>query len=115
MISGVGVDIVEISRIKDSIAHKVLSEEEIIVWNSFQSVDRKREYLAGRFAIKEAIKKALLEYEGFSGMNELVVMNDELGRPILKFPIYKDKIINLSLSHEREYAIGFCVIEKIDL
>ena len=115
MIIGIGVDIVEISRVSEGLIPKILSSEEIIQRSSYQSDKRQQEYLAGRFAVKEAIKKAFQSYDGFKGMDELVILNDESGRPYLKSPVYLDKQVHLSISHEREYAIGFCVLEKKEL
>ncbi|MDD3477378.1 MAG: holo-ACP synthase [Candidatus Izemoplasmatales bacterium] len=115
MIVGVGVDIVLISRIRESIIEKVLSSEEKQKMASFASDSRKREFLAGRFAVKEAIKKALLEYEGFHSMNELIVVNDKNGRPELISPVFSDKVVHLSISHERQYAVGLCVVETKNL
>ncbi|MBU0996708.1 MAG: holo-ACP synthase [Firmicutes bacterium] len=115
MILGIGIDIVEISRVSESLISKILSPEEIDQRNGYLSEKRQKEYLAGRFAVKEAIKKAFQSYDGFSGMDDLVVLNDEAGKPYLKSPSFSDKTIHLSLSHEREYAIGFCVVEKKEI
>jgi len=115
MIIGVGIDIVQISRISEDILQKVLSPEEIVMYESFSVYKRQREFLAGRFTIKEAIKKAMPSFEGFHSMNELVVLNAESGHPYLKSPIFNDKIVTLSISHENEYAVGFCVIEALPL
>ena len=57
MIKGIGIDIVEIARIELNIASKVLSKEEMSLFDDMSLV-RKREFLAGRFAIKEALYKA---------------------------------------------------------
>lgn len=115
MIIGIGTDIVKVSRIHQNIVNKVLSEEEKERMDSFLSDLRKMEFLAGRFAAKEAMKKAMPFFENFKSMTELVIMNDETGQPYLKSPVYKDKIIHISISHEREFAIGLCVIEKSEL
>lgn len=115
MIIGVGIDIVQVSRISESIRNKVLSQEEIHLYESFGSYKRQREFLAGRFAVKEAMKKAFPQYEGFHSMNELVVLNSESGQPYLKFPLFEDKSVFLSISHENEFAVGLCVIETRQL
>ena len=115
MIIGIGVDIVQISRLTEEIIHKVLSPEEISLYQGFTSYKRQREFLAGRFSVKEAIKKALPAFEGFHSMNELVVLNDEAGQPYLKYPLLKAKQCYLSISHELEYAVGLCVIENNNL
>jgi holo-[acyl-carrier protein] synthase len=112
MIIGVGIDVVQISRITEDVAHKILSVEELEMYKSFSSFKRQREFLAGRFCVKEAMKKALPAFEGFHSMTELVVLNDEAGKPYLKTPVFNDKICMISISHELEYAVGLCVVEK---
>ena len=108
---GVGIDIVEIDRIKKQIDNKrfvemVLSSEEIERFNNFSDI-RKTEFLAGRFAAKEAIIKCLSDYENVN-MNSLNITNNEKGKPEIE---YKDYIILLSISHERHYAIAIASLE----
>jgi len=112
MIIGIGTDIVKISRIRPSIVKKVLSAPEIEKMDSFVSEQRKIEFLAGRFAAKESIKKALPTFENFSSMTELVILNKDNGAPYLSQPVFDDKVIHLSISHERDYAVGFCIVES---
>jgi len=114
MIIGIGTDIVQVNRIRPSVIPKVLSIEEKERMDSFLSDLRKAEFLAGRFAAKEAIKKALPQYEKFSNLNELVILNDNEGMPYLAKPVFEDKKIWISISHERKYATAVCVIEKIE-
>lgn len=108
---GIGIDIVEIDRIKKQIDNKrfvelVLSREEIERFNSFSEI-RKIEFLAGRFAAKEAIIKCLSDYENVT-MSSLNITNNEKGKPEIE---YKDYIILLSISHERHYAIAIASLE----
>ncbi|MBU1144410.1 MAG: holo-ACP synthase [Firmicutes bacterium] len=112
MIIGIGTDIVLISRITDKINHKILSEEETKIYMSFSSEKRKQEFLAGRFAIKEAIIKAFNLKSPHYSMTELCVLNDGFGKPYLFRPILSGEKIWLSISHESTYAIGLCVIEE---
>lgn len=111
MIEGVGTDLVDVKRIDIALAGKILSEEERTLFASFSSNRRKKEFLAGRFCLKEALIKAL----GLSGvvmMPEIVVLNDESGKPYLKRPRYDDKTVHISISHEKEIAVAFCVVER---
>ena len=81
MIKGIGVDILRIDRIDFKIARKVLSVEEKEIFDSIDNENIKREYLAERFAVKEALFKAdnsLFNYDKIS------VLNDEKGKPYLK-------------------------------
>ena len=107
--SGIGIDIVEIDRIKsalsDSFVSKVLSKDEINTFNNYKD-NRKIEYLAGRWACKEAIIKCLSDYET-PLMTDLTIINNDKGKPIIN---YKDYDIELSISHEIHYAIAIACL-----
>ena len=102
MIKGIGVDIVDIKRIELKIKDKVLSKEEMMLFDSM-NVDRKKEFLAGRFAIKEALFKAGIK-ESFSSLN--IKYNEDNSIYLENYPYVK-----VSISHEREYAIGFAILQ----
>lgn len=102
MINGIGTDIVEIKRIELNIASKVLSKDERELFDKMND-NRKREFLAGRFAIKESLYKAGIK-ETFNKLNIKYKEDNS---------IYLDNYPNvkISISHEREYAIGFAIYE----
>ena len=57
MIKGIGTDIIEINRIidlkyKDRFINKLLSQDELKLFNNFKCEKRKYEFLAGRWAVK---------------------------------------------------------------
>jgi|TARA_B100000768_G_C11209378_1_gene345315 holo-[acyl-carrier protein] synthase len=120
-IFGIGVDIVDLDRIKkiysrygDKFAYKILNNKEI---KSFNLSKNKPSFLAKRFAAKEAIGKALGIgiLNGFLLKNILIV-NDDLGKPIAKlnkrkeFELYYNKIIHISISDERKFAVANALI-----
>lgn len=108
MIVGVGCDIVEIKRLQqnqDAMAKRILTKKEFDCYSSYNQ-ERQLEYLAGRFAIKEAIVKAM-DKEMLLSMIE--VLNDDMGKPICKIDGYH---IHLSIAHEKEYAIAYVICEK---
>ena len=79
MVKGVGVDIVKISRFKDVSEHfinRILTIEEK---KEYLKRENKSQYLASRFAVKEAYYKATqdIHYLGIS------VLNDESGKPYI--------------------------------
>ncbi len=111
MIKGIGCDIVEIARLKDRLKKKILSPAELAVYDGFESETRRREYLAGRFALKEAIVKAA----GMVPFPELVILDDENGKPRLSCPALEGLSVWISISHEKAYAIGLCVVEETAL
>lgn len=102
MIKGIGVDIVELKRIKYKIASKVLSSKEKEVFDSFKDDKRKKEYLAGRFAAKEALFKATNESFDFK---DISVLNDKSGKPLISY-----KNAHVSISHDGDYVIAFVVV-----
>jgi holo-[acyl-carrier protein] synthase len=123
MIIGIGVDIVEIRRIKEAVARndsfieKLFSKEEI---EYFQSRNMRPEYIAGRFAAKEAVSKALgTGFRGF-GMKDIVIDRTTLGKPIVvlkgKAKLLAQKSgscsFHLSISHSQDNAIAYVIMEK---
>lgn len=125
MIYGIGTDIVRIARIADNLdrfgerfAARILSDEEM---TAFALTAQKAQFLAKRFAAKEAAAKAL--GTGFRDglcLRDIRVGNDELGKPVLGFSQrtrqnLEEKGVgnaHLSLSDEREYAIAYVVLER---
>ncbi len=70
----VGIDIVQISRIKlsDSFVQMILTDDELTAYQTRTNDNARKEYLAERFAAKEAIFKATqdpdyLKYSIFKG------------------------------------------------
>ena len=125
-IIGTGVDIVENSRIKKSIANnsflnRVFTNKEILI---SKKIKNKTSYFAKRFAAKEAFVKSL--GTGFGdGLNlkDISIINDKLGKPSffinkkIKNLIKKRFKINsfnffLSISDEKKYSIAFVVFQK---
>ena len=125
-IIGTGVDIVENSRIKESILNnsflnRVFTKEEILISKNMKN---KTSYFAKRFAAKEAFVKSL--GTGFRyGLNlkDISIINDKLGKPSffinkkIKNLIKKRFKINsfnffLSISDEKKYSIAFVVFQK---
>lgn len=120
MIFGIGCDIIEIQRIADADKrfldkHFTEAEREL-----FQKKKNAAQTIAANFAAKEAFSKALgTGIRGFS-LNEIEVLRDEFGKPYIN--IYGDAeemceklgITNIfvSLSHSKELAISYVLIEK---
>jgi holo-[acyl-carrier protein] synthase len=111
MIKGIGCDIVEIARLKEKLIPKILAPQEISVYEALGSEKRKKEYLAGRFAMKEAVRKAA----GIIPFSEIVILNDSEGKPVLSCERLVGQKIHVSVSHETAYAVGLCVVEESGL
>ena len=125
MIYGIGTDVVEVSRIAealnkfgDNFAKKILSEEEFSI---FQKNKIKENFLAKRFAAKEAFAKAMgTGFRGEVNIKSIIITNNELGRPDFKLKnnislLMKEKKIrccHLSISDEKNIAVAFVILER---
>jgi len=111
MIIGVGTDIVCINRVNPQNAAKILSKQELERYERFTSPTRKQEFLAGRWAAKEALTKASTASMGTFDFNAITITQDETGKPLIETPLIPGAQIMISLSHERDYAIAIVIIE----
>ncbi len=102
MIKGIGCDIVDNRRIKLKIAPKILVESEMVRFNEINE-DLKIEYLASRFAIKEAIIKATNKQYNFSNIE---IKTEKNGKPICNIDG-----MHISISHEKNYSLGYAIWE----
>lgn len=123
MICGIGTDISKVSRFEKWVNNpglylRYFNKSEI---KESKSVHAQCEHLAARFAAKEAFSKALGTGIIFD-LKDVYVTNDNLGKPILNVEgkaadILKDKFgnckVHVSLSHEKEYATAFVIIESL--
>ena len=125
-ILGVGVDIVENSRIAKSLKDKlfikrIFSNVEILIANKIKD---KKGYYSKRFAAKEAVAKSI--GTGFrNGFNfkDISIINDKLGKPSFVINKKIKKIIKkqfktttfnffLSISDEKKYSIAYVILQK---
>jgi len=116
MIIGLGTDIIEISRVREiesrnnRLSRKILSESERAYYDTLKIEKRRMEYLAGRFAVKEAYSKALGTGIGKSAaFQDVICLNDSKGKPFIE----SDKRAHVSISHADEYATATVILEEI--
>lgn len=125
MIVGIGVDIVETARIEklkvkfgQRFEDRILTPAERLVYASRNHPDN---YLATRFAAKEAVAKALGTGIGKQlGFHSVQIDNDDSGKPVLRFlgdtvDLMAGRSINnamISLSDERHYVVAMVVLES---
>ena len=107
---GIGVDIVEITRIKEiknkeKFIKKILSTEEQTTYTTLKNEKRQLEYLAGRFAIKEAIYKAAPALCTGKNFTDFSILNTSTGAPYLAKPNVSE--IMITLSHSENYVVAF--------
>ncbi len=116
-----GVDIIEIARIQDSIEnlgdkflHRIYTQKEIAYCENKGKA--KYEHYAARFAVKEAVFKAVSEVveDKFAiSWKDIETTNDENGRPkaeILFLKANQVENIDVSISHCKDYAIANVVV-----
>ncbi|MCI0525674.1 MAG: holo-ACP synthase [Acidobacteria bacterium] len=125
MIAGVGVDIVEISRLEraireygDRFIKRVFTEQEI---DYCERVARKAERYAARFAAKEAARKAIGAATPVVALSwrDVEIISSSEGAPQLQFhgraaDLVKELKItraHASLSHAQDHAVAFVVLE----
>lgn len=124
MILGVGIDIVEVERIRSSMEkfgdrflHRVLLPEEIEYCRQHRYPET---HVAARFAAKEALSKAFGTGIGHHlGWRDMQVYNIDSGQPMVRMHgqgqiLARQRAalqIHLSLSHTRIYATAVAILE----
>ncbi|NRA74022.1 MAG: holo-ACP synthase [Rickettsiales bacterium] len=132
MILGIGIDLVKVDRIKklyfhhkDKFVLKILSSSEIEEIKNMRSEDYIIQYLAKRFAAKEALVKAI--GTGFAKeviICDIAIKNDKRGKPYYhlsnKLDLFIKKLfkteysLHLSISDDKENAIATALIETFN-
>lgn len=119
-IVGIGIDIIEVERIKKAVKRfgkrfleRVYTEEEFKYCNS-----RKDPYpsFAVRFAAKEAFFKVLGKKVNWKSIE---IAQGQRGRPFLRLKskvtdLPENPSLHISLSHTQTYAVAAVVLEKKD-
>lgn len=123
MIAGIGTDIADIRRFEKWVRNpdmlkRFFNEKEL---SSAKSESAKCQHYAARFAAKEAFSKALgTGIYGFE-LKDVYITKDSEGKPLLNIEgaalsLMKERLGQcrafVSLSHEKEYAIAFVILEK---
>ena len=118
MISGLGIDIIEVERIQKLIEKnprflpRIFTTEEIAYC---QKKKNKYQHFAARFAAKEAFFKALGRKIKWT---DISLANLSTGKPVLeiKGEKLKEKLastkIHVSVSHLSQYAAAVVILEK---
>jgi holo-[acyl-carrier protein] synthase len=118
IIIGTGVDITEVKRLRQAVEKwgqefldRVFTQEEL---ENAKTRGSLYQHLAGRFAAKEAVFKALGDKE--LGWKDVQILNDKEGRPRCVLLNGKGRKINVhvSISHVKNYAVANAVIIQKD-
>jgi len=122
MITGIGIDIVEIKRMErwiedPKLLNRYFNNDEL------KSISEKKtsmaQTLAARFAAKEAFGKALGTGLAQIALKDIMIINNESGKPEIKFSGSAKEAFDksgalkahVSLSHEKENAIAIIILE----
>ena len=110
-IFGIGVDIVDINRFKKrdyennkKFYQKIFLDSEIEYCLKFKNSEQ---HFAGKFAVKEAIRKSLTEQIEFLE----IITGHENSRPTVNLKIQNNYNFFVSISHEKDYAIAMVVVQ----
>ena len=125
-ILGIGVDIVENSRIKKSLKNnlfvkRIFSNSEILIAKNLKD---KKNYYTKRFAAKEALAKSIgTGFRNNLNFKDISIVNNKMGKPsfiitekIKKFIKKEFKVSSfnffLSISDEKKYSIAYVILQK---
>jgi holo-[acyl-carrier protein] synthase len=125
-ILGVGVDIIENSRIVKLLKNKlfierIFSSSEIL---NARKIKDKKNYYSKRFAAKEAFAKSVgTGFRDDFNFKDISIINDKLGKPSFAINEKIKKIVKkkfkttsfnffLSISDEKKYSIAYVILQK---
>lgn len=126
MITGLGVDIVDIERMRDALRRRPRLKERLFSDEERAYCDKRNKpeiHYAMRFAAKEAVLKAL--GTGFSGMRfrDVEVVRDERGRPLPRLSGRAAEVaeeagvvemhLSLSFTHATAVASAVAITEQM--
>jgi len=119
MIKGIGVDVLEISRVEkvyrlhgEKFVNRILTSAEKIEFNKRKN---KANYLAKQFAAKEAIAKSFGTGIGKISFKDIEVLRTEHGQPVANIlPNAKEFFLkghlNISLSDTKNEVTAFAIL-----
>ena len=119
MLLRTGVDLIEISRIDEVVGrHGKHYLERIYTPAELEQCGKRAESLAGRFAAKEAVAKALGCGIGDVSWKEIEVLGDEQNAPVLRLYGAAEKMAkeigltnwSVSISHSQSHSVAFVVM-----
>ena len=116
----IGTDIVAVSRIQNIIhKHSDRFKKHTFTENEKKYCDLKPNpaiHYAGRFAAKEAIKKALYSSKIINSIDfvDIEILNSDSGVPKVQLSHHKlnNFHVKISISHIEEYAIAFALVSS---
>lgn len=117
MIAGIGVDLLDLDHMaavlekQPKIYQRILTDKEIVLYEA-RSEKRKLEFLAGRYAAKEAFSKAMGTGIGKTvSFQNVCILNDEKGCPYIEESPFDGRAF-ISISHSKHSAVAQVVLEN---
>ncbi len=122
MILGIGSDIIHIPRVARAIENERFLQRVYTARECAYAKSRGRGMaasLAARFAGKEAVLKAFGTGLRDGKLTDVEILPDALGAPVVRLDGYfaaraeemgVERVL-VTLSHERDYAIAYCILE----
>ncbi|EGY79969.1 holo-ACP synthase [Peptoniphilus indolicus] len=105
-----GVDLVKVDRIEkllekfgDNFLKRIFTKEEI---EYIQKKQKSKNTVAGMYASKEAVSKALGTGIGEVGFKEIAIEYNPYPRARVG-----EKVFELSISHDGDYAVAVCMLK----
>lgn len=122
MVEGIGIDVVEIERMErtidqwgDMFLKKIFTDHEIAYASSKRTPVP---HIAGRFAVKEAVAKALtIGWSTGFRWKDVEVTNDTSGKPsVIVYGRLKEILsgsrVMVSISHSEKVVVAIAIIQK---
>lgn len=123
MITGTGIDIIEVARVEEKISKKNGFKEKVFAVNEIEFCEAQvnsSQHYAARFAAKEAFLKATgMGLLAGLDLNEIEIINDARGKPgLLLHGSFKEQalknnwnLFHVSLTHIQSVACAVVIIE----
>ncbi len=123
-IVGIGIDMIEVARVEKAVKRTAGFLQRIFSEREIKLSDRGRlrfEELAGRFAVKEAVLKAIKTgWRRGATFRDVTVLNEPSGAPYVELTGRTAEIagslgvtkIHVSISHTRDLAVAVVILEE---
>lgn len=121
MILGTGIDIIEVDRVakaaaKEGFMHRIFTQEELLRFAKFNNDPA---HIAGAFAAKEAVSKALGTGIGAVEWKDIEILHHQSGQPYVKLYGNAQKrmqelggeTLHISISHVKAMAAAQAILE----
>src|SRR5699024_6827105 len=116
MILGIGVDLIELNRIKQAVIknkrfiNRILTVNERQAYDNLTKFNRIIENSADRLAVKEAFGKVNGRGMRSLSFEDIELLNQNNGAPLVTAKAYQKEQIFVTISHSKDYVVAQIVI-----